>query len=89
MECTNCGRDFPKELIAPMNSSEGHHVRLCPICALKLRNVIHDLPKLTPFEGPKAHQMFLAAVRYLGHRAPKWAKKVAKRSKAEGGDDGV
>ena len=48
--CTECDRRFPEDLLLPVNSGEGARL-ICPICALKMRNEQHGLPKGTPFTG--------------------------------------
>lgn len=80
--CPNCLYQFPCELVFD-SMFDGSYSMSCPICALRKRNELHGIELLTPFTGTMAHAMFGQAVAYLGSKAPKWAKKVAKMDKAE------
>ena len=69
LECRECKKDFPEHLIQPLHVSnhpdiEDGHYLMCPLCALKIRNDIHGLPKDTPFTGTIAHQHWEEATKY-------------------------
>lgn len=85
--CPICNNSFPQGLLEGIYLN-GSYARSCPICALRLRNALHELPLSTRFHGPIAHQMFLRAVEHLGERAPKWARKIARKSLAAKPTDG-
>jgi hypothetical protein len=63
--CPECERRFPADLLHPMQTSEGHLARVCPLCALTLRNVMHGLPKDTPFHGSEAKRMWRRAAAWV------------------------
>jgi len=66
--CEICGREFPGHLLAPLVVSGKGTQTVCPICALRQRNLIHGLPKGTPFQGEAAQVMHAEAVGYLAAR---------------------
>ena len=59
MECPQCKRKFPDELITDIfiggAVKNGGYVPTCPICALFIRNEFHDMPPHTPFDGHQAN----------------------------------
>lgn len=70
--CEKCNRRFPAHLIAPMNFIvQGHQGRLkvCPICALKIRNKMHGLPENECLRAKTANDMYQEAVEYLKTRS--------------------
>lgn len=85
--CPHCGKMLPEHTISDMmgNDEQGNLVRMkvCAICALRIRNEEAGIPLMTPFTGTMAHSSFLDAVAHLGSKAPKWAQRVAGMPKAE------
>ena len=61
-KCDKCNRQFPEHLIHPFWGSENIQ-QCCPICALKIRNEMHGLPKNTPFTGSQAQESYEEAVK--------------------------
>ncbi len=66
--CPRCGYFYPEHYLAPFSTNaqgEGAEY-VCGICALSLRNKIHNLLD-THFEyGSQAEEMRLAAVKWRG-----------------------
>lgn len=70
MKCEDCGIDFPDHLVHVMHVGEKRDNAtpvglLCPICALKKRNLIHNLPADTPFSGEQAEALRQEALEFV------------------------
>ena len=68
--CEICHRRYPSEMIQPMVTSFGTS-KMCPICALKVRNLLAGLPEDTPFHGEIAQRLYQEAVQYNLKRSQK------------------
>lgn len=71
MQCQECRRDFPPELIQPLVTSELPEPRpMCPLCAYSLyMNPACGLPPDTPPDhrrAPVAFRLWQAARRHVG-----------------------
>ena len=64
--CEDCKRTFPDHLIAFMRW-DIRPLEIYPICALKIRNKIHDLQEGTPFTGEMAQAMYEEAIKFIRH----------------------
>lgn len=64
MKCRQCKRKFPDGLIQSM-CVNGDYVDCCPICALRIRNELHGLPRNTLFGGSLAQSLYKQAVEHL------------------------
>lgn len=62
--CNECDRKFPAHLIQPLVSNT-YTILLCPLCALRIRNVAHGLPIDTPFNGEMANQLWQEANKWI------------------------
>jgi len=63
--CRNCKRSFPDYLTSLMSVDDASTL-VCPICALKIRNKMQELPEDTPFQGGVAQaMMYEEAVEFL------------------------
>ena len=67
-ECPECHKSFPSHLIQPMIGFLPPR-DMCPICALRIRNEEHGLPKDTPFQGEIAKEMHEEAKRFLKEKS--------------------
>jgi NAD-dependent SIR2 family protein deacetylase len=68
--CHKCKRQFPDHLIDNfiwVEHGEKKEMRVCPICALDLKNKVHGT-KLDHFTGPIAQSMLNQARAYLEDR---------------------
>ena len=63
MQCPQCKRDFPEDLILDMNI--GKRIQTCPICQRQIRNKVHDLPRAAAFTGASALTRYNAAIAHL------------------------
>lgn len=76
-KCKQCDKLYPPHLLHPQMivlSVGITKILSCPLCALKTRNKIAELPEDTPFGGKKAHALWLEATQY------------AKENHTEGGE---
>ena len=64
MKCSQCKRNFPDHLLAPLHFNEDVIPNVCPICALELLNIRHGLECET-LGGETAEAMRLEAIQYL------------------------
>lgn len=53
--CDTCKRHYPSELMV---------MKLCPLCTLRWRNHIQQLPEDTPYRGRMSSEMYAAAVAF-------------------------
>lgn len=69
MQCPDCKRDFPRDLLSEMaiclEDGKLRYELKCPPCALKTRNQMHGLPADEPFDGPIAAAMHRRALKHL------------------------
>ncbi len=68
MKCPSCKHDFPAHLVNEMAVADKSGLRyklLCPLCALKERNILIGLPPDTSFDGPAAAEMHRQALNHL------------------------
>lgn len=63
LRCSKCEREYPFKLINDLVTNEGR-MKLCPICALELINIIQGLTPGTPFRGKMASDLYDEAVEY-------------------------
>ena len=61
MICNECKKE--RLTVVPMYTTIGSR-DMCPICALKVRNKFHGLPKETPFQGITAQMIYDKEVEY-------------------------
>lgn len=74
--CPRCKESFPSTVMSHLIGSD-YKEPLCAICALKIRNQIHGLPKNTPFQGKIAQEMYKKA-KEIRKRRNKKCKKCKK-----------
>jgi len=63
--CPKCRRNFSIHLIHPINVN-GEYFNVCPLCALKIRNIVAHLPIDTPFQGTDAKKLYKEALKEVG-----------------------
>lgn len=63
-DCTECDREFPDHLLNPLFTGRGTFY-MCPLCALKTRNRMHNLPSDTLFQGEVANDMWIEANEFI------------------------
>jgi hypothetical protein len=69
--CGGCDRRYPRGLLQDLTvggvgSEHREEVcRMCPLCALKIRNRLAGLPADTPFQGRLAKELHAKAVAHL------------------------
>lgn len=75
--CECCETEFPDNLVQPMvmgdvkdgKANVTYTAEVCAICALKLRNKIHNFSKKAKFDkGSNAHQLWLDCHKFLENR---------------------
>lgn len=65
MNCANCKKDFPEELLSPMIGTGILNPKpICGICALALSNKIHGISRRV-FQGEVAEDLRQRAIRHL------------------------
>lgn len=77
MKCPRCSKKFPDVLCTEMCVNGDYTEQIDAICALRIRNKLHGLPKRAKFSGLVAHGLFLQAIDHLeqtGQQVPKWAQ---------------
>ena len=67
--CAECRRQYPADLITSMFTG-GEYIMVDAVCALKIRNAVHGLPKGTPFNGPLAHRLWQKTTEYNSKKYP-------------------
>ena len=68
MECDICKEDFPEEILSPMMVDGNTTMPICGVCALRLRNITHNLPKNTMFKGTLAKKYYEKALQIKKRR---------------------
>lgn len=68
MKCGNCDWDYPSEYLQPFNSSGVRVAHCCGICALLLKNEIHDLND-KQFATPIAEKLRQSALKWRASHA--------------------
>jgi hypothetical protein len=80
--CGMCKNQMPE--LNELEDANG--IRLvCPICGLKESNTVAGLPLDTPFAGKMAQRLLKRAVKFLGDKAPEWAKSAAAKKRTPSG----
>ena len=62
--CDDCGHLYPTRMVRTSMIPGSKGKQLCPICALKRKNMHHRLPPTHPFHNPANQKLLLEAIEF-------------------------